>query len=103
MTTLVEEIASLENEADSIVARARNEAQEIEKLAMAEVEAYHRKLAEDMEEKISAFQKEMEEKHKVSVTDAERELSQALGVIDQIPDDILKEQVDRIVNRFSEL
>jgi hypothetical protein len=103
MTSLVEEIASLENEADSIVARARTEAEEMEKSAVAEVEAYRRKLAGDMEVKISAFQREMEEKHKVSVDEAERELRQALGTIDQIPDSVIKAQIDRIINRFSEL
>jgi|GEM_PF-1744024 len=103
MTSLVEEIASLENEADSIVARARTEAEEIEKSALAEVEAYRRKLAGDMEMKISAFQREMEEKHKVSADEAERELRQALGTIDQIPDNVIRAQINRIVNRFSEL
>jgi F0F1-type ATP synthase membrane subunit b/b' len=102
MITLVEKIVSLENEADSIVANARTEAHELEKSATADIEAYRRKLSEDTEEKVSLFQKQMEAKHKASVVEAEEELVRALGAVDQIADDILREQTDRIVNKFSE-
>jgi len=103
MVTLVEKIVSLENEADSIVAAARDEAHELEKSAMTDAEAYRRKLSEDMEAKVSSFQKEMEAKHKASVMEAEEELVRALGAVDQIADPVLKEQIDRIVGRFSEI
>ncbi len=52
MATLVEDIVSLEKEADAIVAQARAEAKELEKSAIAEAEAYRRKLAEETEQKI---------------------------------------------------
>jgi F0F1-type ATP synthase membrane subunit b/b' len=103
MVTLVENIMSLENEADSIVDSARKEAQELEKSAIADVEAYRRKLSVDTDEKISLFQKEMEEKHKASVVEAEAELVRALGAVDQIAEDVLRKQIDRIVNKFSEI
>jgi hypothetical protein len=102
MSSLVEKIVSLENEADSIVAAAHAEAQELEKSAAADIEAYRRKLSEDTEAKVSLFQKQMEEKHKASVVEAEEELVRALGAVGQIADDILKEQIDRIINKFSE-
>ena len=102
MITLVEKIVSLENEADSIVAEAHAEAHELEKSAAADIEAYRRKLSEDTEEKVSLFQKQMEEKHKASVVEAEAELVRALGAVDQIADDVLRKQIDRIVNKFSE-
>jgi F0F1-type ATP synthase membrane subunit b/b' len=103
MNTLVENIVSLENEADSVVAKARVEAQELEKSAAADIEAYRRKLSEDMEAKVSAFQKQMEEKHKASVVAAEAELVRSLGAVDRIADDVLRKQIDRIVNKFSEI
>lgn len=102
MVTLVEKIVSLENDADSIVAAAHGKANELEKSAMADIEAYRRKLSEDMEAKILSFQKEMEAKHKVSVIEAEEELVRALGAVDRIENHLLKEQIDRIVGRFSE-
>jgi F0F1-type ATP synthase membrane subunit b/b' len=103
MNTLVENIVSLENEADSVVTKARVEAQELEKSAAADIEAYRRKLSEDMEAKVSAFQKQMEEKHKASVVAAEAELVRSLGAVDRIADDVLRKQIDRIVNKFSEI
>jgi vacuolar-type H+-ATPase subunit H len=44
MAVLVEDVVSLEKEANAIVAQARAEATELEKLAIAEAEAYRRKL-----------------------------------------------------------
>jgi F0F1-type ATP synthase membrane subunit b/b' len=102
MMMLVEKIASLENEADSIVAEAHAVVHELEKSAAADIEAYRRKLSEDTEEKVSLFQKQMEAKHKASIVEAERELVRALGAVDQIAGDVLREQSDRIVNKFSE-
>ena len=95
MAALVEDVVSLEKEADAIVAQARAEAKELEKLAIAEAEAYRRKLAEETDQKVLAFQKEMEEKHQRSVAETEKDLAQALNAIDQIADDALKEQIEQ--------
>ncbi len=102
MAPLVEDVVSLEKEADSIVARARAEAKESEKLAFAEAEAYRRKRVEEMAQKVSAFQKEAEEKHRRSVAETEMDLARALSSIDEVPDVTLKEQIDKIVARFGD-
>jgi F0F1-type ATP synthase membrane subunit b/b' len=103
MVTLVEKIVSLESEANSIIAAAHDKAHELEKSAMADAEAYRRKLSVDTDEKVSLFQKQMEEKHTAAVAEAEAELVRALGAVDQITDDVLRKQIDRIVNKFSEI
>ena len=103
MAALVEDVVSLEKEADAIVAQARAEAKELEQLAVAEAEAYRRKLAEETDQKILTFQKEMEEKHQGSVAETEKDLNRALNAIDQIADGRLKEQIEKIVTRFREL
>jgi hypothetical protein len=103
MAALVEDVVSMEKEADAIVAQARVEVKELEKLAIAEAEVYRRKLAEETNQKILAFQKEMEEKHQRSLAEAEKDLTQALNAIDQIPDNALKEQMSKIVTKFGEL
>ena len=103
MATLVENIVSLEKEADAIVAKARVEARELEKSTLAEAEAYRWKLTNDSGQKVSAFQKEMDEKCQLSIGEAQKELARALDAIDQIADVKVKEQIDRIVTRFSEL
>ncbi|MBP1700077.1 MAG: hypothetical protein H6Q41_5265 [Deltaproteobacteria bacterium] len=102
MAALVEDVVSLEKEADAIVAQARVEAKELEKLAIAEAEAYRRKRTEETDQKILVFQKEMEEKHQRSLAEAEKDLTQALNAIDQIPDNALKEQMSKIVTKFGE-
>jgi F0F1-type ATP synthase membrane subunit b/b' len=103
MAALVEDVVSLEKEADVIVAQARTEAKELEKLAIAEAEAYRRKKAEETEQRVVAFQEEMEEKYRGSVAETEKDLTQALNAIDQIADSALKEQINRIVAKFGEL
>ena len=45
----------------------------------------------------------MEEKHQRSLAEAEKDLTQALNAIDQIPDNALKEQMSKIVTKFGEL
>jgi hypothetical protein len=102
MANLVENIVSLENEADSIVAQAHVKAKETEQSTIAEIEAYRRKLANETEQKVSAFLRETEEKHQLSIAEAQKELVQALSAMDQIPGGILRKQIDRIVTRFSE-
>jgi len=103
MATLVEDVLSLEKEADVIVAQAYSEAKELEQLAIVEAEAYRRRLAEETDQKVSAFQREMEEKHRDSVAETEKDLAQALNVIDQIAGSRLKEQIEKIVTKFREL
>ena len=103
MANLVEDVLSLEKEADVIVAQARAEAKELEQLAISEAEAYRRKLAEETDQKVLAFQKEMEGKHKSSVAETERDLVRALNAIDQIADGRLKEEIEKIVTQFREL
>jgi vacuolar-type H+-ATPase subunit H len=99
---LVENILSLENEADSIVAQARAAAKEIERSADAEVEAYRRQLAEETEQKSSAFRKETEGKHHLFIAEARKELDQTLDAMDEIADGVLREKINQIVTRFSE-
>jgi len=103
MANLVEDVVSLEKEADVIVAQAYAEARELEQLAIVEAEAYRRKLAEETDQKVLAFQKEMEEKHKGSVAETEKDLVRALNAIDQIADGRLKEEIEKIVTKFREL
>ena len=103
MANLVEDVVSLEKEADVIVAQAYAEAKELEQLAIVEAEAYRRKLAEETDQKVLAFQKEMEEKHKGSVAETEKDLVRALNAIDQIADGRLKEEIEKIVTKFREL
>ena len=102
MAALVENIVSLEKEADMIVAQASAEAKEMEKSAIAEAEAYRQRLAEETDKKVIAFQKEMEEKHQRSVAENEKDLVQALKAIDQIAGGALKQQIAKIVTKFGE-
>ncbi len=102
MAVLVEDVVSLEKEADAIVVQAHAGARDSEKAALADAEACRRKLAEEVDRKISDFQKAMEEKYQGSVAETEKDLARALSAIDQIGRETIKEQVDKIVIQFSE-
>ncbi len=100
---LVENILSLEKEADRIVAEAHAEAKEMEKSALLEAEVYGRRLTEEADKKVLAFQKETEEKHQRSIAEVQKELARALTAVDQVETAVLDRQVDRIVAKFEEL
>jgi len=103
MAGLVDDVVSLEREAEAIVAQARAEAKELEKSAFAEAEDYRRKLAEETDQKILDFQKEMEKKYQESVAETEKDLARILNALDQIGSGARKEQIDKIVIKFIEL
>ncbi len=100
---LVETIVSLEKQANEIVANARAEAKAIEKSVIEETEAYRQRLAEEISKEISDFQVEMEEKYQGAVAETEKDLTRRLSAIDQIDSEVLKEQIEKIVARFTEL
>ncbi len=101
--SLVESIVSLEKEANAIVKNASAEAKAIEKSAVEEMEVYRQRLAEEISKKVIDFQVEMEEKYKVAVAETEKDLRRTLSDIDQIDSEVLKEQIEKIVAKFSEL
>jgi hypothetical protein len=103
MANLIEDIVSLEDEADSIVAQAHAEAKELEKSAILEIEAYRQKLAEETDRKVAAFSKEMEEKQMRSAGEMEKDLRRALDAVDQIAGGALNRQIEKIVTKLSEL
>jgi vacuolar-type H+-ATPase subunit E/Vma4 len=100
MIALVEKIVSLENEAESIVARAHEEAKRLEKDSEEETASYRRKLADEMEQRIAAFSSEREKMHQTAMTGAEGELKAALDAVDQIPPNILQDKVELIMSRL---
>ncbi len=100
---LVENILSLEKEADRIVAEAHAGVKEMEKSAVVEAEAECRRLTEEADKKVLAFQKETEEEYQRSVAEVQKELARALTAVDQIESAVLKRQIDRIITKFSEL
>ncbi len=103
MATLVEDVVSLEKEANAVVTQAHAEAKELEKLAVAEADAFRRKLGEETEQKILAFQKEAEERYEGSVAETEKDLTRRLSAIDEIDSRAVKEQIEKIVTQFGEL
>jgi len=102
MASLIENILSLEKQADEIVANTRTEAKAEEKKAADEIEAIRQQVEADVDARIAAFRQEAEAQHQQDVLDAERAATGALAALDNIDDGVIKTQVDRIVNRFRE-
>ena len=100
MATLVKDIVSLEKEAESIIACAREEAKQLEEVCGEEIVAYRENMTEETNQRISQFRKEAEETFKVAMDEAERELSTALYDLEHIPDNLIQTQVARIVSRL---
>jgi len=100
MVKLVEDIVSLEKEAGSIIARAREEAKEFDRICAEENAAYRQSMAEETELRISEFRGEAEESLMVELYKAETELISALDKLEHIPDDLLQAQASQIVSRL---
>ena len=89
---LVQNILSLEVEADLVVAQARAEAKEVEQSAIVEVEAYRRQSAEETATESFCLSNRDGEKASTLGCRSPEGAVQALDAIDQIAGGVLKEK-----------
>jgi len=100
MASLVEDILSIEKQADQIVADSRAEAVAIEKRAEAEIESIRRNLATETDARIEAYRREAEARCAQDAITIDREARAMLAAVDGIADNLIGKQAERIVARF---
>jgi F0F1-type ATP synthase membrane subunit b/b' len=103
MAKLVDDIVSLEKEAESLLAHAHAEAKNIEENVQAELNTFRQALTQEVDKKIEAHREKLEANLGRATVDAEKELNAELHKIDNMGEAALKQQVDRIISRFSEM
>lgn len=103
MNSLIDNILSLEGEANSVLDRARAQAKEIEKDAEVQVAAIQEEVRTAAEQRIAQYRAEAEKKHQADLVQARAGHERALKSIEQISESAVAAQVQRVVARFREL
>lgn len=103
MKSLIDDILSLEGEANSVLERARVQAKDLEKGAEAQMAAIQEEVRAAAEQRIAQYRAEAEKKHQADLAQARSSNERALKSIEQISESAVAGQVRRVVARFREL
>ncbi len=102
MASLIENVVSLEQEADAVVAAAHAEAKEIEKRSVEELAARRAALESDAAARVEAFRQAAEARYAEELAEAEREFEAASSALRRLDAKAVERQADRVVARFGE-
>jgi hypothetical protein len=102
MQSLLDNIVSLEKEADELVEMARVEAQKIKTVIENELLRYVDDLKLEREQRLMVKEKEANELFQQTVTEEERKIKKSLANIENISIDSIHLQIERILSRLRE-
>jgi hypothetical protein len=102
MQSLLENIVSLEKEADELVDMARTEAQKIKTVIENELLRYVDDLKHEREQRLMVKEKEANELFQQTVAEEERKIKKSRAAIENISKDSIHLQIERILSRFRE-
>lgn len=102
MASLIENVVSLEQEADAVVAAAHAEAKEIEKRSVEELAARRAAIETDAAARVEAFRQAAEARYAGELAEAEREFEAASSALRRLDAKAVERQADRVVARFGE-
>ncbi|MCL4691279.1 MAG: hypothetical protein KJ060_02045 [Candidatus Hydrogenedentes bacterium] len=100
MSSLVQNILALEQEASAVVARAHEQATHLAKEADETIRSQRSAQLQESEKRVEEYRKSAAERFEIDKSEAEASHKAALAAIDQIPAARIQQQVDRIVNAF---
>jgi len=102
MQSLLDNILSLEKEADEQVDMARAEAQKIKAAAEEELRKYIDELQHEREQRLKVKEKEANELFQQTVTIEEQKAKKSFQALDNISKESIHLQIERILYRFRE-
>ncbi|MCX8111026.1 MAG: hypothetical protein N3D15_07235 [Syntrophorhabdaceae bacterium] len=100
MSSLIDDVLSVEKQADSIIEGARKEARQIEKNCEEEIEAYRRHKTIELDNMIVDFQKKAEEEYISTLSRYENELKESINQIEGISEQVISQQIEQILERL---
>jgi len=103
MKSLIDNILTLEIQANEILESRRKQAKELDKEAEAKVQADRQAIAAQVEQRVAAFRAQAEQKHKDDLAAAEAAFKQALAKIEGVSAQVIQKHAERIVARFREI
>ena len=103
MASLIENVVSLEAQANKIIEIAHSQAKDIENGAEVELRAQQAALEEEVTRRLDAFRQAGEARHEEELHAAEREFAAAIEAVDRLDVRAVQAQVDRVLAQFKEL
>jgi len=100
--SLVDNIVALEREADALIEESRLEAKRIKLAAEADLARFKTELARERDDRLADLKEQFDRKYQEALRVEESRLADGLKAIDQIPDALVRQQIDRILDRFRE-
>ncbi len=101
MASLVENIISLENEADGIIEKARAGSKDIIGSVNDEIARYRDRLAGELESRLADFREKAEKKFQEAIAEASKEHALRLNSVKELPESFANPQVEKILDRFN--
>lgn len=100
MPALIDNILSLEQQANDIVAKAHADAKAVSARADCEIEDMRKRLIADTDARLSAYSAETEERRKRDLAEVESELRASLAAIDGIAPSTIQQFAARVAEAF---
>ena len=101
MTSLIDNIISLENEADEIIEKAHAASKDAMKSVDEEIANYRSRLSTELEANLISFEKKVEENFEKSIADASKVHEERLRALKELPEGFRTRQAERILDRFN--
>ncbi|OPY79223.1 MAG: hypothetical protein A4E65_01958 [Syntrophorhabdus sp. PtaU1.Bin153] len=102
MKSLIDNIVALEKEADGMIEEARLEAKKIKLAAEGSLTRFKDESDRDRLDRLASLRAEFDRKYQEALKAEEDKLADGLKAIDDIPETMVRQQIDRILNRFRE-
>jgi FKBP-type peptidyl-prolyl cis-trans isomerase (trigger factor) len=100
--SIVGNIVALEREADALIEEAHLEARRIKLAVEGDLARFKDELARERNERLADLKEQFDRKYQEALRVEESRLADGLKAIDQIPDALVRQQIDRILDRFRE-
>ncbi|MHB8110369.1 MAG: hypothetical protein ACYDHW_10095 [Syntrophorhabdaceae bacterium] len=101
MASLVDNVISLEKEADVIVEQARANSKSISKESENEIARYRDEQAVQLEIRLNQFRTDVERRYEDSLAKIVQEKTEKLSALKKLPDDYILLQANKIIDRFN--
>lgn len=103
MSNLIQNILSLEDQAEEVLASAHVEAEATAQEAKAQIRAIQEEVAAGVEKRVAAFREEAERRHGQELEEEKKTFREDLASIADVPSAVIEQQVQHVMRYFREL
>jgi len=100
MASLIEDVLSIENQANEIVSKAQEEARSIEKSAEAEIDRIRAEIDDEVDGRIAAYRRDAEQKQSEALEKEKAEAATRLSELDRLDQALMEKLSGMVVKEF---